>query len=164
MNDLVEFYTSKGPILMDSADLDLLLSVDGLHRHKPYLEGKGYAVIWKGGHREYLHRLVMGAKVGQCVDHINGNRRDCRRSNLRLATKAQNSCNRSKTRVNQSGFKGVCLCKATGKWRAEIRADGKVVRIGRFIDKIDAARAYDAAAKRIHGEFARTNFLNNGDS
>jgi hypothetical protein len=108
-----------------------------------------------------LHREIMKPPPGLLVDHKNLNPLDNRRSNLRPATHSQNMQNRGKLRLKlntSSQFIGVCLDKRSGRWLAQIRYQGKRIGLGRFDSEIDAARAYDAAAKKYHGEFARLNF------
>ena len=106
-----------------------------------------------------LHREIMNAPKGLLVDHKNGNALDNRKANLRLATHWQNSCNRKKVNTNTwSRFIGVSFHKRRGLWTAEIRYRGKHIWLGYFKTEIEAARAYDAAAKKYHGEFARLNF------
>ncbi len=104
-----------------------------------------------------MHRLIMRAQKGQEVDHINGDRLDNRRENLRIATHKQNSYN-SKSRGGSSQYKGVTWDKQTNKWRSLIRENGKVLALGRFDSEQQAARAYDLKAKEIHKEFAVLNF------
>lgn len=113
-----------------------------------------------------MHRLVAfraGMQVdGKEVDHINGDRLDNRRLNLRVTTRSENMRNQ-RTRCNSvSGFKGVCWHRVTGKWSAGIRHLGKRIHIGLFDDVHVAADAYDRAAARIHGEFASLNFASAG--
>lgn len=107
-----------------------------------------------------LHRVIVNAQRGQYVDHINGERFDCRRSNLRICTNSENGRNRTATRRNVTGFKGV-------RWEghskakpyvAKIKTNGKQVHLGSFPTAESAARAYDAAAQVHHGAFARLNF------
>ncbi len=107
----------------------------------------------------YLHRLLLKPPDGYFVDHINMDRLDNRRCNLRVATKAQNSYNRPARTDNTSGYKGVWLrCDAKTKaWIAEIRVNGKKVHIGTYSTKEAAALAYNDAAKKYHGVFARLN-------
>lgn len=106
-----------------------------------------------------LHR-VIGARIGLTgtIDHKNRGGFDCRRTNLRAATYAQNAHNRSRDRDNTSGFKGVNWFARNRRWRAYIAADRKVHHLGYFDDPESAARAYDCAARELHGEFAVTNF------
>jgi len=105
-----------------------------------------------------LHRLIMNAPDGVLVDHRNGDSLDNRRDNLRPATRTQNAYNARKRKNTSSRFIGIHRDKRTGRWKAQIRAQGKDIWLGRFDSEIDAARAYDAAAKKYHGEFARLNF------
>jgi hypothetical protein len=115
-----------------------------------------------------MHRLVMNAPEGVLVDHINGNGLDNRKVNLRLANHAQNHWNAGKKnmgRPTHSRFKGVYLhtAKKTGRqrWLAQIRIEGgKRISIGYYDDELDAALAYDEAARKYHGEFAYLNLPN----
>jgi hypothetical protein len=107
-----------------------------------------------------MHREIMNAPKGKIVDHKNGDSLDNRRVNLRFATQSQNLANaiRDKSKAT-SRFTGVYLNKAREKkWHVGIRYQGKKVFLGRFDNEIDAAKAYDEAAKKYHGEFARLNF------
>lgn len=101
-----------------------------------------------------MHREILGAPDGMSVDHIDGNGLNNTRANLRLATQSQNLCNRAA----KSGYKGVDFQKRNGKWRARIKLNRKEIHIGEFTDAESAARAYDEAAKKYHGEFAWLNF------
>ncbi|MGA2172051.1 MAG: AP2 domain-containing protein [Sedimentisphaerales bacterium] len=131
-----------------------------------YLNGTGwnlYAVRNKkvGPKRTkmvYLHREIMNHPDKLLVDHRNRNSLDNRRSNLRLATHAQNIHNREKRKNTVSRFIGVTLNKRGGKWYARIRSKGKTIYLGSFNNEIEAAKAYDEAAKKYHGEFAILNF------
>ena len=96
--------------------------------------------------------------LGTHVDHINGDRLDNRRFNLRLCTNQQNQMNKTKRVGSSSRFKGVYFQKTSRKWVAAIQKDRKLKHIGLFSDELDAARAYDAAAKEAFGEFAWLNF------
>ncbi len=100
------------------------------------------------------HRLYGDGLV---IDHINRNGLDNRRANLRFATIAQNAWN-SRMRKNRSGYKGVWFAKDKDKFRAAIWHNNKRIYLGYFNSPITAARAYDAAAKKYHGNFAVLNF------
>jgi hypothetical protein len=106
-----------------------------------------------------IHREIMNAPDGLLVDHRNGDGLDNRRSNLRLATHSQNQCNKLKIKTKAtSKYVGVNFDKSRGQWAARIRHNNKEIWLGRFDSEIDAARAYDQAAMKYHGEFARLNF------
>jgi hypothetical protein len=133
---------------------------------KWYLSGRGinyYAArstkAEKGGTKiVYLHREIMNHPVGLLVDHKNSNTLDNRRTNLRLATKAENVHNSRKRANTSSRFIGVYCDKRCGRWTAQIVYQGKTISLGRFDSEIDAAHAYDEAAQKYRGEFARLNF------
>lgn len=106
-----------------------------------------------------MHREIINAPKGLLVDHKNLNTMDNRIANLRLATKSQNAQNIPKRRKNTSSqFIGVSFNKRRKKWLAYINYEGKRIWLGAFDNEIDAAKAYDAAARKYHGEFARLNF------
>lgn len=91
------------------------------------------------------------------IDHKNGDRRDNRISNLRLATRSQNKSNQGMSSRNTSGYKGVSRVASSGKYQVIIGVNGATIYIGRFECARCAAEAYDEAAMRHHGEFAKTN-------
>ncbi len=106
-----------------------------------------------------LHREIMKPPAGLLVDHRNGFSLDNRRENLRLATHSQNQFNKAKTcSKTSSRYIGVYFEKCSGLWVVQIKHRRKRIFLGRFDSEIDAARAYDAAAQRYRGEFARLNF------
>lgn len=109
----------------------------------------------------YLHREVLLAAKGVDVDHVDGNTLDCRRSNLRIATRAQNIWNVRRLHSNSSGFKGVHF--HCGKWQARITVADSRRSLGHFATPEAAARAYDDAARELFGAFGRYNFPREGE-
>lgn len=106
-----------------------------------------------------LHRYLVGAPAGVLVDHQNRVCFDFRRSNLRIATYSQSSCNRGKyfKRGNLSRYKGV-RPGGIDRWYAVVVREGHQHRAGPFFCEEDAARGYDELARKHHGEFASLNF------
>ena len=104
-----------------------------------------------------LHRLLLNVPRDLQVDHINGDRSDNRRLNLRICTREQNSRNRKIPSNNISGYKGVYFRSDKKQWMACIRADGIKYHLGYFETREDAALAYNDAAVKYHSEFARLN-------
>jgi hypothetical protein len=113
----------------------------------------------------YGHRLAWLVMIGEWpiadIDHIDGNPSNNSWHNLREASDSENLCNRGRTKKNTSGFKGVSYYSAHPEWNlkrwvARIRKDGTTHRLGYFTTPEEAHVAYDAAAKRLHGEFAKS--------
>jgi hypothetical protein len=106
----------------------------------------------------YLHRMILGASVGEMVDHINGDTLDNRRCNLRLVTARQNNLNSAKKPSKYNNrFRGIQK-KARG-FSSQIRVDGKILWLGTFATDVEAAYKYDLASLDHHGEYGRRNFL-----
>lgn len=103
-----------------------------------------------------MHRLIMKFPR-QCIDHINNNGLDNRKVNLRIASASQNAMNRKKISSTSSIYKGVGFHIKHNKWQAHIKVNGKIQYLGLFTNETDAALAYNNAAKRIQGEFAKLN-------
>ncbi len=119
-------------------------------RKSPKINGKQTAFL--------LHRVIMVAKTGESVDHINQNGLDHRKENLRICTNRENQQNARIRKDNVSGYRGVNLDRGTGKWKAQIRAKGKRIYLGLHATPEEAAQAYDNAAVANFGEFAHLNF------
>jgi hypothetical protein len=132
--------------------------------------GNGYAVCAargekrRGGAAIKLHRVVVGARRGDIVDHINFDTLDCRRVNLRKTRSWQASNAHRRKHVGdgsrniRSKYKGVCRPADYAKWIALITIDDKTIRLGTFATEEEAARAYDDAAAKHFGEYAHLNF------
>lgn len=117
------------------------------------------AELFVNGRRKFikLHRYIMNAPDGVLVDHINGDTLDNRKSNLRFVTDAQNVYNARKRKFGHSRFKGVSRVKGSPRWRAFICENRRQIHLGMFDNEMDAARAYDVAAKQRWGEYASLN-------
>lgn len=141
---------------IDAVDLPLVESLTWCVHITPT---NRYAESRQNNRLVTMHRLVMGAKKGDEVDHRDENGLNNRRNNLRFCTSSQNKCNRTKpAAAGTSRFRGVSWDTQTGRWRAQIMMGKKHRRIGRFKSEDEAAKAYDTAARKIHGVFARLNF------
>jgi hypothetical protein len=142
---------SNQDVLLDEADAPLLECFPW------YVNSQGYVaanVRSSDGWKHFkLHRLITDARPGDIVDHANGIRLDNRHANLRLVTPRQNSANAGKAAGKSSPYKGVTR-HPCGRWQVSIEAR----YVGLFVDEIEAAKAYDEAARERFGEFARLNF------
>lgn len=114
-----------------------------------------YAATRIAGRFMLMHRFILNAPASKLVDHINGDRLDNRRCNLRLCTHAENQRNGKRPSNNTSGFKGVHWRKDRQRWYAEIYVNNARVHLGCYQSKEAAAEAYRTAALKYHGEFAR---------
>jgi hypothetical protein len=149
----------KGHVaVIDASDVSL---VQGKLWRPIQMHGRWYAVHSFGDRRSsrklYLHEAILGKCAGQDIDHEDGDGLNNRRQNLRRATKRQNQQNRHHV-TGVSRFKGVYAGRQPGSWKSHIRIEGKMTHLGTFYDEEAAARAYDAAARKNFGQFARCNF------
>lgn len=117
----------------------------------------GYAARREGknGKMIFMHSEICGFEA---PDHINRNKLDNRKSNLRQASESQNKMNIGKRASNTSGYIGVSFQKRSNLWHAYIGCDKKRFHIGYFKTAIEAARARDLLAKKVHGSFVSLNF------
>jgi hypothetical protein len=143
----IELAKQKGIALVDDEDFEKLSKIHWR------LSTDGYATTRLS---VGMHRMVIGAKPGQQVDHINMNKLDNRKENLRLCTHSQNKMNMNAQSNSTTGYKGVDINH--GRYRAQIKIGMKRKFIGYFDDPIAAAKAYDKEAVKNYGAFARTNF------
>jgi len=104
-----------------------------------------------------MHRMIAQPPKNRMIDHINGNKLDNRRCNLRFVTNSQNSMNRH-VNHSRSGYRGVHWMAERNKWAAQIMRNQKMYYIGLFEDKVEAAKARDIWAIKFHGEYAVLNF------
>lgn len=146
-------------------------NLKNLSQWKWYIGIHGYAI--RNGNKNGEHRIIALHKViticskGKEIDHINGNRLDNRSSNLRIVTRRQNQWNKKVSLTNtSSGYKGVSWHDlGKGYWRSYIyifdteKNRKKRLHLGLFEDKKEAARAYDKAAVKHFGEFAKLNII-----
>lgn len=107
--------------------------------------------------REFLHRIIMEAGIGDIVDHKNRDTLDNRKENLRICTQSQNCANSAK-KLSSNKYKGVTFHKRLNKFSVRLMVNYKNLYFGLFRNEIDAAKKYDEVAKKYFGEFARTNF------
>lgn len=126
-----------------------------------WLYHNGYATrsVWESGkyHHEYMHRYILKPPEGFYTDHINGDKLDNRRQNLRVCTTSQNGANRKLNSNNTSGFKGVFYAGKNRKksWVTIVRFMGKNQFVGYFETPEEASFAYYLKAKELFGEFAK---------
>jgi hypothetical protein len=147
--------SGAGVTIVDDDDFEYL------SQWRWHLNASGYAT--RCGHPKrgvyeklYIHRIVIGAQQGQVVDHINGNKLDNRKGNLRLCNWSQNGFNKGKqSNGRTSQYKGVF--KTGNRWGAKIQANGRLYNLGGYATEVEAAGAYNEAARELHGEFAHLN-------
>lgn len=109
---------------------------------------------WRRRKTILMHRLILGARPGERVDHRDGNGLNNRRSNLRQATNSQNRMNSRPDSTNTSGVRGVCFHRQSGKWRAFIEFQGKRRQLGSFNAREEAVVARSEEERRLFGEFS----------
>jgi hypothetical protein len=144
--------------VIDAADEHLLCG-------KPVRLPRGkYPCISINGKTQLLHRYIMSAEKGSFIDHIDHNKLNNSRSNLRVCTKAENRYNVAKAKLTCRGkipssiYKGVSFDGIVSKWRSVIFKERKQHYLGWFDSEVFAAEVYDAAAMQLFGEFAFLNF------
>jgi len=151
----IKLANNKGITFIDDEDYEWL------NQYKWQLTDTGYAKMALKGKTKRMHRFIMKEPDGLQIDHIDGNKLNNQKSNLRFATKSQNAMN-SKNRINTtSKFKGVS--KWRNKWFVKIQLNKKQYYLGVFKDENEAAEAYNKVAKELFGEYAKLNIIKKGD-
>jgi len=133
-----------------------------LNKYKWHARIQTYTGAFRAKRRENKKEIDMAREIMNCppgleVDHINGDLLDNRKCNLRICTHGENMRNRRLQRNNTSGYRGVHYFKRDGRYVAYIYLNGRKIHIGSYKTDIDAAMAYNAHARDLHGEFARLN-------
>lgn len=144
---------------------------DELNEYKWHVKKDGY--MYRNASTEELrngmprsismHRQLMGFPKGKTIDHINHDKLDNRLSNLRIASYADNQANRRKLKRTSSNYKGVRYHRRDNVWHAYIVVKGEQKHLGTFEWESDAAQAYNSAAKKIFGDFALLNNIEECD-
>ena len=107
----------------------------------------------------YFHRIITNAPKGKVVDHINGNKLDNRKENLRVCTQRENMVNCGMLKNNKSGYKGVSWHKAAKKWESYLHFNNKKIRLGFFEDIEKAAEKRNKAFNKYFGYIERGNYV-----
>ena len=163
----LELHTGRR-ILVDADDYDRIVA-EGSWADDGRCGSRGFGYGRKNRTNVRLPHFILGLPNAIIIDHRGGNPSDCRRQNLRPATATESIRNRSKQHRNgppASKYKGVTLKKdqpRTKPWAAGIRIGARRITLGHFADEVDAAKAYDAAAREHFGEFAAFNFARPGE-
>lgn len=147
--------------LVDDEDYDFLMqwrwNYYGRYVERGVTAAEQNAPAWDGTRIITMHRVVAGTQKGEHTDHINGNKLDNRKVNLRRCSLSENARNRKPQQGYTSQYKGVSWSKISQKWAVRIGVDHKSIPLGLFDSEIDAACVYNAAALKYHGEFASLN-------
>jgi hypothetical protein len=145
--------------LVDECDAEIVLRYRWHSMRRP--NGILYARTDVMGKSVLMHRIIMGCSSPNVIDHVDGDGLNNQRANLRICTQQMNCGNARKRVSGASIYKGIFRHRA--KWQASIGCDGKVVHLGTFESEMDAALAYDAAAREAFSTFAALNFPREGE-
>lgn len=154
---------TKGMVaLVDDEDYEFLMQWRWKVGFNGYTERSvhlGYINKKKVTKTVYMHREINKTKEGYLTDHIDGNRLNNQKTNLRDVTHSQNMANRKSAKKSSSKFLGVSFIKTCRRFRASICSNKKRIVIGIFCTEIEAAIAYNKEAVKYHGEYARLNVI-----
>jgi len=133
---------------------------DSINIYKWRMTKNGYAVRGlanKGNYKTILmHRYITDTPKGYDTDHINQNKLDNRKSNLRICTRSENNCNSKLRKGNTTGYRGISIGK-DGKYEMQISYKGKRIVYKRYKNIKDAVKSYNCCARILHGEYAYLN-------
>lgn len=143
--------------IVDDSDYDML------NNYTWHLGNNGYIKTFVGGRKNskclLMHRLIMNPPADHEVDHINGDKLDNRRENLRIVTRSQNARNLRRHKQFSSRFKGVSWNPDAQLWESRINVDLRTIHLGQFTSEIQAAQVYNTMAIELFGKFASLNII-----
>ena len=155
------YFTIKGDAaygILPSGE-QFIIDADDLERVQHYywsIDKDGYITSNDNSAKIKLHNFVLGftPRNKTYADHINRNRLDCRKSNLRIVTAQQNSMNKSRQKNSTTGYIGVTFDKQQGRYKARIGLNDRRIQLGTSTNPVECAQMYNWAAPIVFGEFA----------
>lgn len=158
MNKTVTIPLTQGKVAIIDKEDEARVS-----KYKWFCATRGYAVrvSYNLGKKAtiYLHQFIKSSPNGLVGNHINGDRLDNRKANLRACSRQQASRTQIKIKKKTSKYKGVSWDSTKSKWKADIYINNRTVNLSRYVNEDDAARTYNKAASGWFGEFARLNVI-----
>lgn len=155
-------YKNTYHITFNHCSQKCIIDMDDLNRVKEHgwvVTKMGYARSNRKKNKVLMHRLVLNYYGKKSIDHINGNKLDNRKSNLRICSQGENIQNAKTRKDNKSGFRGVSWHKQSKKWFAVISFNKKRFSLGYFGNKTDAAKVYNEKALELYGIHAKINMI-----
>lgn len=145
------------PVKADCEDVSLIID------SCVWVTSHGYLAIRTEGGQEYFHRLIKSVPKNKVIDHVNGNKLDNRKANLRICSQAQNCLNKRLRTNNRTGVAGVWWRAERGKWAVQITVNSTRFCLGHYSDKFEAICARISANNKYHGEYAATSGVLRGE-